>query len=101
MSLRVVIAPSAERDIVEAWAYIARNSVGAADRFLQRVRDQVSLTAEQPGRGERDQRAGGRRRFLVGPYVVFYRATEDALYILRVYHSARRIEDITFPDVVE
>jgi len=59
------------------------------------------LTAAQPGRGERDQRAGGRRRFLVGPYLVFYEATDTALFVLRIYHGARRIENLSLPAPIE
>lgn len=98
MTLKVVITPSAETDLVGIWAYIAEHSISAADRFLNRIRDQIALTAAHPGRGERDRRVGGRRRFLVGPYLVFYEATDDTLHILRIYHGARPIEDITFPD---
>jgi toxin ParE1/3/4 len=100
MTLKVVIAPSAETDLVDIWAYIAEDSISAADRFLDRIRGQIALTAAQPGRGERDQRVGGLRRFLVGPYLVFYKTTDEVLYVLRIYHSARRIEDITFPDEI-
>jgi plasmid stabilization system protein ParE len=98
--LRVVITPTAANDLVDIWAYIALHSIDAADRFLDRVRAQVELTASQPRRGERDQRVGGRRRFQVGPYLVYYQATDDTVYVLRVYHSARRIEDISFPDQI-
>ena len=100
MNLRVVISPSASEDIIEIWAYIAQDSVDAADRFLARIRSQIDLTATQPRRGERDQRVGGRRRFLVGPYLVYYQTTDEVLHVLRVYHSARRIEDITFPEEI-
>lgn len=100
MTRKVIIAPSARADMVDIWAYIAEGNVEAADRFLDRIRDQISLAADHPGRGERDQRCDGRRRLLVGPYLVFYKATDDALYVLRIYHSARRIEDITFPDEI-
>lgn len=100
MSLRVVISPSASEDLIGIWVYIAQNSVEAADRFLDRIRRQIELTATQPGRGERDRRVGGRRRFLVGSYLVFYKTTDEVLYVLRIYHSARRIEGITFPDEI-
>jgi plasmid stabilization system protein ParE len=34
------------------------------------------------------------RRVMVGNYQLFYEPTSDGIYLLRVYHSARRIEDL-------
>lgn len=87
--------------MADIWAYIAKDSVEAADRYLDRIRHQIELTADHPERGERDHRVGNRRRFLVDSHLVFYSATEEILHILRVYHGARPIEDLTFPEGTE
>lgn len=100
MSLKTIFSEKAIIDLAAVWEHIAAQSVEAADRFVERIHEQIALTSDHPGRGERDRRVDGRRRFLVGPYLVFYKATDEVLYVLRIYHSARRIEDITFPDEI-
>jgi len=42
----------------------------------------------QPQFGERT------RRIIVGNYLVFYDVLDDAVHVLRVYHAARRSEDL-------
>jgi toxin ParE1/3/4 len=50
-----------------------------------------SLT-EFPDRG-RDAGEGMREMTVVRPYVIRYRVAEDAVFILRIRHSARMPED--------
>jgi plasmid stabilization system protein ParE len=41
-----------------------------------------------------DQLRLGSRRLIVGNYQLFYEQTSDGIRLLRVYHAARRIEDL-------
>jgi toxin ParE1/3/4 len=72
-------------------SYIAQfNPKAAADMASRLLAAGDSLT-DQPERG---RHIGARRRQLaaVWPYLIRYRVTPDAVYVLRVRHGARRPE---------
>jgi toxin ParE1/3/4 len=91
VTLRVELAPRAERDLLEIRTYLEREAsaqiaTAMADRILQRI----SSLAEQPLIGE--QRFGAGRRALVEqPYLIIYRCGEDWVRILRIVHGARDV----------
>ncbi|QDT70738.1 Plasmid stabilization system protein [Planctomycetes bacterium MalM25] len=91
----MIITDPARSDLACVWEYHAAYRIELADRMVRLIHDQIELTRHHPERGERDPRVGGCRRFLVEPYLVFYQVVDQALYILRIYHSARRIEDLS------
>jgi plasmid stabilization system protein ParE len=50
---RFRLTPEARQDIREIWAYIARDSVHAAGRVRQQIRDACRLLAQRPHIGHR------------------------------------------------
>ena len=53
---------SAENDLLEAWLYIAEDSIEAADRLLDRIDAETRTLLEQPKMGRaRDDLAAGPR----------------------------------------
>ena len=94
MKLRPLITKLAREDLLSIWAYIAQDSQTSADRFLDRVDQEISLLCTFPFRGEVDSRLGGYRRILLGSYLLFYEVSEGDLHVLRVFHASRRIEDL-------
>lgn len=60
----------------------------------------VQRLASFPLLGELDPRLGegGYRRLVVGSYLVVYVTDEEVVRVMRVYHAARRIEDLPLSD---
>ncbi|HXE95955.1 MAG TPA: type II toxin-antitoxin system RelE/ParE family toxin [Dongiaceae bacterium] len=74
--------------------YIARDDPQAAAGVVLRIVRAVSLLKEQPGIG-RAGRVSGTKEMVVPntPFIVPYRVKDDAIQILRVYHSSRKWPD--------
>jgi toxin ParE1/3/4 len=91
----VVKRPLAELDLWEIWDYIADDSLDRADDFLDRVDEKLQSLARTPGMGRRrEELLPGLQSFPVGNYVVFYRAIEDGIDVIRILHGSRDIEEI-------
>lgn len=96
---RVVWAPRARRDLGDIWRYYARvASLETADKLLREIDATAHRLAENALRWRaRDEIRPGLRSALVHPYVVFYRAENGIVQIVRVLHGRRNFAAI-FPD---
>ena len=86
-------SPMARQDLLDIWAYIAvHGSSAIADKELHEI-DRVCLTlGGWPEYGKaRDDVRSGLRSVSVSRYVVFYRATKDAIEIVRVLDERRDV----------
>lgn len=89
--------PRAEADLVEIWQFIARDDLRAADRQLDRIEAQCRLLASNPRLGRlRPEIAHDARAWVVGRYLILYRALNGGVEIVRIVHGARSIEQIEF-----
>jgi toxin ParE1/3/4 len=87
--------PQANRDLLDIWTYVAKDSEAAADRLLQSIDKRCWLLAEHPQLGERVERyRPGLRRLTVGNYLVFYQLIEGGIEVFRVLHGARDIDQL-------
>ncbi len=92
---RVERSPQAEEDLIGIWAYIAQDNPDAADGQLRKIEEKLRLLARSPLLGEEQHTLpGALRRFVVGSYLVFYRTIEDGIEVVRIFHGARRYEDM-------
>lgn len=82
------------RDLDDEATYIATDDVAAARLVVKRVLDAVALLSTQPGLG-RPGRVPGTRELVVlrTRYIVPYRVRGDAIEVLRVFHTSRRLPD--------
>jgi toxin ParE1/3/4 len=91
--MKVSYSPSAVRQITQAFDYIAQDNPIAANAFLIRVEEIVSLITVRPGIGRRTKKSGVQ---VVGlqpyRYLLFYKLLEqsDEIRIIRVRHMSRR-----------
>lgn len=71
--------------------YIALDNPVAAQSFLQHVIESVAALSDYPGIG-RPGRVYGTRELVISryPYIVPYRVKDDAIEVLRVFHTARK-----------
>lgn len=92
---RVTRRPLAAADIFEIWDYIAEDSLPAADRWIDKLDQQLELLATQPMMGRsREELAARVRSFPFGRYVIFYEPIGDGIDVVRVLHGARDIDTI-------
>jgi len=93
--VRVQLSPLAQSDLAEIKSYIAQDKPLAAARLIRSIRNRIKETiAAFPETGQAcDELAPGLRRFPIGSYVIFYRAT-DRVEIARILHGARDIEKL-------
>lgn len=81
--------------MIAIWRYIADDSPTAATRLVQNLERQYQRLVTFPYLGERQPQFGeSTRRLIVGNYLIFYDVLDDAIHILRVYHAARKLEDL-------
>jgi len=98
----VVRHPGAIRDLVDIFVHIGRSRLQTADRFLQAADRTISLLATRPDIGfgyETDNPNLAEIRVCrVSQFsclsTYFYRATDDHVEILRVFHSERDVDQI-------
>lgn len=101
MSLRVVVRPAVWRDLAEQSEHIAGDSPTAAFRLLEAANAAFDLLGAFPEIGKlrrfvHPKLSGVRSWPIKGfeKHVIFYRAAEHRIDILRVIHSARDLPSI-------
>jgi toxin ParE1/3/4 len=90
--MRVRWLRTALRNLDEEASYIAADDPAAARLVVARVLEAVAQLADQPGLG-RPGRVPSTRELVVARtrYIVPYRVKRDAVEILRVFHTSRRL----------
>ena len=99
MANRVDIRPRARLDVVELATYVGKDSVLAADRFLDASETTFRSLAESPQVGAvyptKNERLDGLRVFRVQGFpnhLAFYLERNDGIEIVRVLHGARDLD---------
>lgn len=92
------VAPQAEPDLDDIWYYVASESgsVATADRIIDAVISRFLLLSRQPYVGRRRDHDLGSdlRSFPVGEYVIIYLVDGADVFILRVVHGRRDLEEV-------
>jgi toxin ParE1/3/4 len=92
---RLLRTADSRDDLTAIWLYIAQDNVTAADRLVQEIDRTLNLLASFPHIGEAvEQLRPATRRFNIGNYQLFYEPIADGIRLLRVFHAARRIEEL-------
>lgn len=101
MKWRLALKPQADRDITNHFEYIAKNNLAAAIRFYEAAFRAFDVLLANPHIGpardfESPQLKDIRIWLVRGfeKYLIFYRATDELVEILRVLHSSRDIDGI-------
>ena len=93
MTLRVKVSARAALQVRRAAEWWAENRPAAPGAIRIDIGEALALLAEQPGIGAAYEgaRTMGVRRLLVGRirYFIYYRATQDTLEVLAVWHVSR------------
>ena len=92
---RYRLSKQSRSDLDDIWLYIASDNVTAADRFIDELVGKFQTLAIQPGIGRtRDELAESLRSFPVGNYVIFYRAMQHGIEVVRVLSGFRDIPNV-------
>jgi toxin ParE1/3/4 len=99
MSRRVVRRPAANRDLIDCFVYIGRDSEESATRFLRAAEETFFDLAAMPGMGVAtsfiNSEIRNLRRWRIRDFenfLIFYRPFDDGIEVIRVLHGAREIE---------
>jgi toxin ParE1/3/4 len=99
---RVRITRTVERDIEEAWSFIAEDSAEEAEKFIHRLEEQVKTLESLPERcpliPENEILGTHYRHLLHGNYRTVFRVARKTVYILRVIHGSRLLNTLMFED---
>ena len=99
---RIVLRPRVEQDLEQQTEYLEEQaSSEVADRYLVSEGAAFEMLAQMPGMGALRENLNARLtglRMLPVPdfprYLIFYRATDEDLEIIRVLHSSQNTEGI-------
>jgi len=95
--MRIRRAPRARADLAEISWHIAQANSTAAFQFLEAIDDKLRLLARHPEMGQlRPELAAEIRSFVVGSYVLYYRAAIGGIELARVIHAARDIDALFY-----
>ncbi len=92
------LAPQVAADLDDIWYYVAieSGSVEIADKFVDSITERFFLLAGHPdlGRTRDDDFGIGLRSFPVGEYVIVYLVEGEDVFVLRVVHGRRDMEEL-------
>ena len=91
---RIEFTPKAQRDIEEIWDYsFERFGFEKAEAYLRELQRAAETVAEDPRRGLAcDNIRSGYRKFPVGSHILFFRASESRIVIVRILHQRMDFE---------
>ncbi len=95
MALRIRYTFDAENDLDAIFDYVADDNRSAAEGLLKRMEEAFKILTDNPRIGSVLQfeeialPASCYRRYLVMPYHIFYRFTENELFVVRIIHNKR------------
>jgi len=104
MIRRIIVHDEARFDVIDIAYYIAEDNLEAADRFAEAITAALEQLATLPGLGRvhdfNNPRLKGMRMWPVPGFprhLIFYRASDEELRVIRVLHSARDVESLFSP----
>jgi toxin ParE1/3/4 len=88
--MELIIAPSAQVDLLSIWEYVSRRDIEKANALLDSFKEAFDLLVTFPEMGrEREGSPRGVLSFSHEGYLVFYRLSANLVEVIRVLHSTR------------
>ena len=95
MAKRVTLSPLAETDLLDIAVYISEGSPQASDEFALEIDQKFSILLTQPEMGRlRPELGESLRSFPIKNYIIFYDPVPEGIFVVRVLHGARDIENV-------
>jgi toxin ParE1/3/4 len=91
---RIEFTPKAQRDIEQIWDYsFERFGFEKAEAYLRELQRAAETVAEDPRRGLAcDNIRSGYRKFPARSHILFFRASESRIVIVRILHQRMDFE---------
>ena len=89
MAVELVVAPEAEQDLADAYAWYEERRPGLGEEFLNCVDaclEAIRRTPEIHATAHENYRRGLVRRF---PYAIFYEYAKETVTVYGVFHTSR------------
>lgn len=94
----LLYSQASDRDIDDIWRYVAQDSEFQADRLIAKFREKLQQLARWNTMGRpRPELGKGCRSYPFGKYCFYFRTLENGIEVIRVLHSARDLDQISFP----
>lgn len=88
---RILRTAISREDYLAIWSYIAQDNMDAANKMVRRFDQSLAMLAEHPNLGRPRYLLSPRlRSYPVGVYVIFYRAIDNGIELIRVLHGNRK-----------
>ncbi len=88
--MQIIWSPTAIAQLIEIHRYIQRDKPEAARRVAVKIAASAAGLARHPRLGHAGRKPGTRELLIPGtPYLISYRAEDERLVILAVFHGAR------------
>jgi plasmid stabilization system protein ParE len=99
---RVRITRTAEREIEEAWTFIAQDSTEEAEKFIRRLEEEIVTLERFPERcpliPENEFLGTRYRHLLFGSYRSVFRVAGKTVYVLRIMHGSSLLDTSMFEE---
>ena len=99
---RVRITRTADRDLEEAWTFIAQDSIEEAAKFVRRLEEQIATLESFPERcpliPENEILGARYRHLLYGNYRTVFRIAGRTVHVLRIIRGARLLDASMFEE---
>jgi plasmid stabilization system protein ParE len=90
----------AEGDLRAIWDYIHKDNPREAEKFVARLEHQITTLEQHPERcpaiPENEVLGTVYRHILYGDYRTIFRLSKRSVYILRIIHGSRLLDDTAF-----
>jgi plasmid stabilization system protein ParE len=88
-----ILSTDADRDLDDIWAYIARDNIDAADRWIDKLFEAFEALGQSPGMGHtrEDLTPHAVLFWPVGAYLIIYRVTRRPIEIVAVTQGSRDV----------
>jgi toxin ParE1/3/4 len=89
-----VLSPRARIDIQDIYDYSAATwGIEQAEDYIRLLQSAIETVAEEPRRGRPcDELRRGYRKYAVGSHVLFYRAVDAGVDVVRILHGGMDFE---------
>ena len=92
---QLITSPEAEMDLLDIWLFIAEGNTVNADRFIDKLNEKAQRLAEFRNIGVNRPELGKEiQSFAVERYVLFYRALDNGIELVRVLSASRDIKQV-------
>jgi toxin ParE1/3/4 len=89
---RILRTTPSRDDLQEIWLFIARDNPSAADALIHSIEQKLRTLASSPLMSRSAASLGRDLRVApVGDYLIFYKAIDDGVVLIRVLHGARNL----------